>query len=327
MQKTTSFYYHAFTLLFLLTLILLACKKEQQTTRLSEVSSYIYAYTSGVISKTTPIRIKFTREVVETEKIGTTVQSSLFNITPTVDGKGTWEDTRTLLFEPTFAFKSGTSYQGTIALNQLFSDAKGKAGAFVFDFTTKSLRFDVLIKGLKTTSTDLITQALEGTVQTADQVERKLVEQSLTAKQNGRNLAIGWYSENSLEHRFQVEGIKRGSKESVVQLSWNASPLGITEKGSQDISIPALDDFKVINTTAIAGGDPHVLIQFSDPILSNQELNGLVRISNFDGDMRYVVDGNQLRVYPSGRIAGNRKIAIRSGIKNINNIQYNLFIC
>lgn len=320
MQKTTSSYYNTLLLLSCLFFLLPACKKKQQTTALADVSSYIYAYTSGVISKTTPVRIKFTQEVVEAEKVGSSVTTSIFNISPSIEGKAVWEDQRTLLFEPATSFTSGTAYQGTISLNQIFSGAKGKASSFVFDFTTKNLRFEVQVKGLKPTTSDLKTQQLEGLVQTADQVDIALVKKSLKAQQNGRDLTIDWNSEG-IQHRFQVEGIQRGNKESVVQLNWNASPLGISEKGNQTVTIPAIDDFKVITTAAVAGNDPHILIQFSDPILKNQELKGLVRISDFDGEMNYVVDGNQLRIYTSGRVTGNRKIAVRAGIKNLNNIR------
>ncbi len=79
-----------------------------------------------------------------------------------------------------------------MALQKLFSDATGKASSFVFNFKTKSLRFDLVVDGLK--ATNLTAQELVGSIHTSDQVPTNLIEQSLSAQQSGKDLPIIWIS-------------------------------------------------------------------------------------------------------------------------------------
>src|SRR5690554_768233 len=56
-------------------------------------------------------------------------------------------------------------------------------------------------------------------------------------------------------------------------------------------------------------------INFSDPLLENQDFSGLVTIENTT-DLRYEVDGNVLNVYPPNRVVGDVKVTVFTGIKN-----------
>ena len=92
MQKAT--YTTIGNLLFILIVLLLfqACQqKVSESAKVADVSSYVYAYTSGVISKTTPIRIRFAKEAIALEKVGEEVESKLYSLSPKVEGKAIWE--------------------------------------------------------------------------------------------------------------------------------------------------------------------------------------------------------------------------------------------
>lgn len=317
MQKTTSFVSSTLLLLSFVILSLAACKDKKTASPLSVVSSYVYAYTSGLISKSTPIRTRFVREAISSDQVGTVVDKAIFKISPSIAGRAIWEDTRTILFKPEETFTSNENYQVTVALQKLFSDAKGKTSEFVFNFRVKPLRFDLLIDGLKAVSQNLKSQELVGTISTSDQVPTNLLKQSLSAQQDGKDLPITWSDlEGGAKHRFVIKKIIRGENPSEVELTWDASPLNIKDKGSKTIAVPAINDFKVLSVSASTEGDPHILINFSDPILKTQELKGLVSISNYTKGLKYVVDGNTLRVYPSEKIAGKYSIKIGEGIKN-----------
>ena len=45
-------------------------------------------------------------------------------------------------------------------------------------------------------------------------------------------------------------------------------------------------------------------------------MNGLIRIEGFAGKLRYVTNGNFVRVYPSERIVGEQKLRVDAGIRN-----------
>ncbi len=301
-----------------------ACKKDKpQVSRLSDVSSYVYAYTSGVISKTSPIRTRFTKEVVREEEVGKEVQTDVFSIRPNVKGTAVWEDTRTLLFEPETTFQSGTDYTASIALRLLFEKVPSNASTFNMAFRTKEMRYAVHLEGLRSENdNDLKNQELHGLVYTSDQAGSDLVEKSMVAQQDGESLNVDWlHLDGNKRHEFIVSGISRGANASEVQLDWNADPLGIEDKGSEKISVPALGEFKITNAEMIQSGDAHIVLNFSDPLLKSQELDGLVSISDYSGNLRFLIDGNLLRIYPASRINGNRRVRVRPGIKNINGVK------
>ena len=85
--------------------------------------------------------------------------------------------------------------------------------------------------------------------------------------------------------------------------------------------VPPLDEFKVADAEVKGGGDMHIALSFTDPLQKNQQLAGLVSISKYNGRLKFVIDRNVLKVYPTGRIVGERKVTVRSGVKNINGVK------
>ncbi len=309
--------------LFLLLLIFFQACKDQSTnssTAPADISSYIYAYTSGVVSKTTPIRVRFTQNAATLDQVGQPVDKGIYHLTPEIEGQAIWEDTRTLLFEPATYLTSGTDYTLKVRLNKLFEDAPKKANQFSMPFRTRDLSFDLKVDGLRAANaTDLKAQELHGNIHTGDIAEGDMVEKGLIAKQSGKKLPISWQHLNGgKKHQFIIEGISRGNSASAVALNWNGNAIGISKKGEKLITIPPLDEFKVNWAEVGQGGDTHIKISFTDPLQKNQQLKGLVSIANYTGRLKFVVDGSLLKVYPTGRITGERKIIVLPGIKNIN---------
>ena len=311
-------------LICLLGLLLSNCKNQADyPKKMPDVSSYVYAYTSGTVSKTSPFRIRFTKSVVPSEEIGQPVDNAIFQIKPQVNGLAIWEDDRTILFEPETHLTSGTSYTATVSLNQLFENVPPTASSFLIDFRTKSLRYDVSIEGLRASNTNNIkNQTLLGFVQTLDLATEDLVEKGLQVLQNGKNLAIKWqHLEGNTRHQFIVEGVNRGAAPSELEVKWDAAPLGIKASGQQSVEVPSINEFKVVSATVQQDTDPHIILNFTDPLLKNQELNGLITIKNYSNRLRYIVDGNLLKIYPTARITGNQEIVVNPGIKNINGVK------
>ena len=100
--------------------ILPSCKKENRAQQMPEsVNAYVYAYTAGVISKTTPIRVRFASAVASEDEVGQPV-TGLLEFSPSINGQATWEDEMTLRFDPEESLPSGTSYLCTVNLKKLF---------------------------------------------------------------------------------------------------------------------------------------------------------------------------------------------------------------
>ncbi len=309
----------AFLLLAISTLVILpSCKKENRARQMPEsVNAYIYAFTSGVISRAHPIRIRFASAVATEEQIGQAAEGIL-NFSPAISGEATWEDKMTLRFDPASSLPSGTSYLGKVSLKKLFSKLPADAQVFEFDFRTKDQYFDLSFNGLfAPDANDLKKQAFRATLYTTDEAEAEKVEELLEAKQKGKKLDIEWtHDGEGREHLFTIQDIARSDQASEVILSWNGRPLDVDLKGERKIEVPALGDFKVTEASVVRGDDQYILLNFSDPLKEDQNLNGLVTMADYSGNFRFIVEGNQIRVYPSGRIAGERVVVVNSGVKN-----------
>ncbi|MGZ3874350.1 MAG: alpha-2-macroglobulin family protein [Mucilaginibacter sp.] len=58
------------------------------------------------------------------------------------------------------------------------------------------------------------------------------------------------------------------------------------------------------------------MVQFSDPIMVGQELNGLIGMSNVT-DAAYTIDGSTVKVYAPERLQGDYNVFVNEGVENI----------
>ncbi len=307
----------AFTLLATLS----SCNKERRAQKMPEsVSAYVYAYTSGAISRADPIRVRFASLAAEETEIGQEPRERILSFSPAIEGVAKWEDGQTLRFEPAQALQSGEAFVATVNLKAVFPDVPAEAESFEFDFRTRSQFFEVQVDGLHAPNPkDLSKQEIQGSLLSADMADDESVEKVLTARQNGRALSVRWdHSADGTAHYFNVEGVARGNSAGEVKLNWDGSPINVRSKGSQDVEVPAIDDFKVTSARAVQGAEFYIQLHFSDPLLESQNLEGLASISGYGSSFRYLIDGNVLRLYPSSRIVGEQLVQVSPGIRNVN---------
>jgi uncharacterized protein YfaS (alpha-2-macroglobulin family) len=319
-------------------LFLPACKKE--ITRAKEipeaVKSYLYAYTSGVISKNDPIRVRFAGAAVAPDKVGTEADSDILSFSPSISGKYIWEDDHTVRFDPKNGWESGQAYVAKVQLAEVFENLPDDAQGFEFDFLVRDQGMSVEVFGIEAEDAmDLKKQQLKGLVTTNDAAILELVEKTLTVKQGGKEMPLVWdHSEDGLYHYFTARDIARGEQPSEVTVAWNGNSIDVEAKDEQKITIPALGDFTVMSAKVSENENQFVTLYFSDPLLSSQDLNGLIALRSggqlaegeyFDSDeeaqnmpLNFTIDGNKIIVYPRKRLAGKQTIEVRPGIRNLN---------
>lgn len=256
-MKTSSRNFQFFIVLFASLFTIISCNNESQQAEPlpPNIENYVYAFTSGVISKNASVRVRFSSPIVESESIGSEAKKGIISFSPSIKGKRVWEDDHTILITPEEHLKSGTSYVATVQLSELFDNLPEDAQRFQFDFQTRQQGFNVGIHGLQAVSSaNLQEQELRGNVNTYDIADNAEVEKALQAQQGGKELEIEWTHEgNHREHTFVVKNIARKDKASQVKLTWNGSPMSVDKKGEKKIEIPAIGDFKVINATVRRG--------------------------------------------------------------------------
>jgi uncharacterized protein YfaS (alpha-2-macroglobulin family) len=305
--------------LLLATLLQPACHREQVARKMaSSVASYVYAFTSGTISKMSPIRIQFTTALVGADKIGTAVPGTVLSFSPSISGQAIWENENTIRVEPANGLKSGTTYVGTVSLKRLFRNVPEDAEEFEFDFRTRELYYDVKFNGIQTENArDLSKQTLQGYITTSDEVDDEALEKILTSTQPGAELITEWQHQlDNNRHNFTIKGILRDKSAKELKLNWDGRPIAVGIKGNKTFKIPAIGDFIVMDAQVIQEEEMYILVNFSDPLLENQDLRGLVTLSDYAGSLRFLVEGNSLRVYPSSRLNGTHILSVGAGVRN-----------
>lgn len=302
----------------LLAALLFSCNKVvKDDNYLQTVAQYISAYTSGAIGRTDAVIVHFVEPAVGQDQIGKKVASDLFSVSPKISGDAVWQDDRTIKLQPAEPLPYGKRYTATVALGKLFAKVPKTAATFVFEFSVREIAFEVVTDGLRATD-DPKRQQLIGRVLTSDAVEAAAVEKILTAKQGNNTLPIQWtHTGDGRTHEFVAADVARGNMRSKVNLSWSGDALGIAGKaGNFEQVVPALDEFTVISARVVQQNEQYVLFNFSDPIAASQTLDGLIRIENFDGTLRFAVDANFVRAYPGRRLTGQHNVRVEAGIRN-----------
>ena len=307
---------HAWTLT-LICLLIFSCKQGERTKADSAFKAYIASFTSGTISKEAAIRVSLQADAVKPEAVNTAAEKNPFTFSPGIKGTAVWVDSRTVEFRPAELLRPGTAYNATFTLSSVMKVPQ-KFSKFDFDFSVITPSLEVKVTGLRPLDNrNFDRQYLLGSLGTADVEDLASVEKMLTASQDDRPLPITWTpGGDRMNHDFRVDSIVRGEDSSAVKLSWNGKAINANQQGERLITVPALGDFTVTNTYVIQQEtEQHLLIEFSDPLLENQNLEGLISLGGMT-DMKFTVEGNTISVYPSSRQTTTLTLVVDAAVKN-----------
>ncbi len=280
-----------------------------------EFAEFIYAYTSGNISKVSDIKINLTPEVAAQLSSQKSIDKFL-SFSPSI--KGTYKfDNNILTFKPEKNLPSNEEYHAIFNLGDLVK-VKPELKEFIFAFKTYEQSFDhEILEQITIDKKTLKYQQISGVVHTADFEGIDKLKQVFEATQNGNEIKIKWAeATDGLTHYFTVDSILRGEKKSELIFKWNGNKIDVDKKGKQEIIIPALGDFSFLSAKVVQQPDQYLLLQFSDPLDTKQNLKGLIKVTR-EKNLKFHIEDNTIKVFLSGRIDGTRVINIHAGIKNI----------
>jgi len=283
---------------------------------------YITAYTSGMISKESGIKIRLLSDIAKTIDKDKKLPEKLIKLSPKVDGTFFWSDENTIEFKPKEELPSNKEYIVEFELNKL-TKVPTDLKSFVCKFKTIKQNFEVAINEIKTIDKkDFKFQNIYGILKTADKEKEENVSKVVKAYLDGKEVKIKWNSNGNRDHFFEIDSAKRESSVGELELKYDGSALNASNSGSIKIEIPGLNDFKLLSHRVLHQPEQCLQLQFSDPIDDTQDLSGFITIKNVN-DLRYIVEENIIRVYPPNRLNGNYEIALNGGIKNLKSKKLN----
>ncbi|MEI7595937.1 MAG: MG2 domain-containing protein [Bacteroidota bacterium] len=278
---------------------------------------YIVAYTAGVISTESTIKICLSEEIGDSSAFNNVKLNSLFSFSPSIEGNAKWLDAKTIEFCPKEKLPANENYDAVFYLGKL-TKVPDSLSDFEFQFKTMKQNCSLIVDNHKAyNSNDLSKEKMIGKIETADVADITLVEKAFTANQGDKKLPVKW--EHSLDrkiHTFTVDSIARGTEMSYVEIVFDGSDINADGEIKKSIEIHPVNQFTLLSVQVEQYPELHVRIQFTDPLMPDQDLTGLIRLGNFS-NLTFSIEDNLILVYPSSEITGDVKISIQN-IKNIN---------
>jgi len=308
-----------FLLFCILTSIIFSCKKAPVASKNADIlEKYISAYTNGEVSKASAIKVQFTEDVIDENKVGTTVDKDLVSFNPSIKGTAEWTDRRTISFKPKDNLVAKQAFVGTVSVGKLFKSLPKEAQVFEFDFRVKEQHLSIENEPLIFSALGSESMELHGVIYTADVVNASLIQKCLSTDSKLGKDSIRWeHSNDGIMHRFVIPNIKQTETDQKFKLEWNGTPLNLDQKGDIEVIIPSSKGLHFVDFRVVDEPDQIIKLYFNNPIDPNQNLDGLVSISGMSSGIRLESDKNILLIYPNQREAGSRDITLNHGIKDI----------
>ncbi len=287
-----------FVCLFVAVLIFQACGRKSAADFNSDFSLFkgiITNFTGGIVSAQSDIRVVLAFDKKEW-KANQVLDSDLFDISPSVDGKVIALSPNTIAFIPETKLEPDTEYQVTLKMDKLMTTVKKELSEF--NFTVKTLKQDFLVTTQDIQSYSKDYQYLNCTLKTADNIDLETAQKLVTAEQEGKNLAVKFIKSLSTptEYKFIIDSIQRFDNDSKIKILYDGDDFDIDQKGEMEYDIAGKDNFKVVNVDIPEGDNQTLLINFSDALQKGQDFKGLVSIQNTK-NLKFATQGNVLKVF------------------------------
>lgn len=239
-----------------------------------------------------------------------------FSFEPEIKGRTVWVSDRVIEFIPSEPLSPNQFYNVDFHLKNVTDVDKGFEH-FNFQVSTYEQQISMSVDGLESYDNyNVEWQKLTGTLSTTDYADTAAIRKVIGIMQDGKQLAVHISSNSgNTEFYYSVDSIRREEAAGTVTVRWSGAAIGSMSSGSEQVNVPALGDFTVTAAEVKDNGDQYVELTFSDPILYNQDLKGLITIQGMDA-LTYSIETNHVKVYPGNRIEGDRLLTVTTGVKN-----------
>lgn len=282
----------------------------------AEYAPYVNAYTGGVISQSSTIRIELTHDQPMVD-VNNELKDNPFSFSPSLKGKAYWISNNTIEFVPEEGtLKPGAFYEGTFQLGD-FIEVDKKLKEFNFSFRVQERNFTIHTEPITITATQPDEVNIKGEIRFSDVVKKEEVEKMLIAG-NGKskNYPVDITSTNNpTRYEFSINRILREAEDYQIQLTANGNPAGIDHTQIEEIMIPAKDSFRFLTAKRIDQPENGIEVVFSAPISNMQDLKGLIEIPEVSSCITQIKD-NQVLIYFETNKINKLTLNIHEGIKS-----------
>lgn len=303
-------------LLIMMTVGLYSCTRTQKDIIPSaDYAPYVNAYTGGVISQNSTIRIELTHDQLMVD-LNSELKNNPFSFSPSLKGKAYWVSNNTIEFVPEEgALKPGTLYEGTFRLGD-FIEVDKKLKEFNFSFRVQERNFTLQLESLPITAAQPDEINIKGEIRFSDVVKKEEVEKMLTASDGKKSYPVEvTATDNLTRYQFNIRQIPREADDYPLTITANGSPAGIDRKQSEEVLIPAKDCFRFMSAERIEQPENGIEIVFSAPLSTTQDLKGLIEIPEVSSSI-FQINENRVFIYFEANTQNKLTLNIHEGVKD-----------
>lgn len=282
----------------------------------AEYAPYVNAYTGGVISQNSTIRIELTHEQPMVD-LNNELKENPFSFSPSLKGKAYWVSNNTIEFVPAEGtLEPGSLYECTFQLGK-FVEVDKKLKEFNFSFRVQERNFTLSIEPLPITDAQPDEINIKGEICFSDIVKKEEVEKILTAKDgNNKSYPVEIIpTDNLTRYQFCINQIPRDTEDYQLTITANGSPARIDQTQSEEVLIPAKDSFRFLSATRIDEPENGIEVVFSAPLSDTQDLKGLIEIPELSSSV-FQIKENRVFIYFEANQLSKLTLNIHEGVKS-----------
>lgn len=302
-----------------------SCGQREAVSPDTEFSTWISAYTGGMLRTDASVRIVFCtplsslydadgKAVTEMDRKSL---DRLFSFSPALTGSVRIAGDDTVEFIPDEGeMKPGTVYKAGFRLGDVVDTGDSRLDIFRFSFSTAPREAQMEMEWILTDDRFPDKATVTGTIYFSETPTPDAEMRMLSCSYPDNSYRLRFKrSEDGLSSRFRISGLARGEEDRELVISLDGSSDGFMSDQKERVMIPSVSGFKVLGTRLVEKANPYIDITFSQPVDKESDLSGMFRL---DGAGRTWTDirGNIVRLYFES--LGNEELTLRiaAGIRS-----------
>lgn len=259
-----------------------------------EFATFIKAYTGGVISDKSTIRVELASDIPYATP-GADLKDGILTFSPSVKGTARWLSPSMIEFIPNNGeLKPGQSYTGKLRLDKIQKVGDRKFKKFTFKFLVAIKEAVLSMNDITITPTSADKASVEGTVSLTEELPLEKVQAMLEYDYPDHSAEINVTAgTDPKKFHFEIIDLPRADKDRVLKISLKPGDTGFVTDSRLEITIPAMNDFRVLSAERIDADDPYIDIYFTEALADVDDNSGLFTI---EGVGRYYIQAENAHV-------------------------------
>ncbi|MGB1294451.1 MAG: alpha-2-macroglobulin family protein [Flavobacteriales bacterium] len=310
-------FFKKYSLFAIILFSLFSCNEKKTTSDVTQFKNTIDWFTDKDISIKSDIEVRV-KNKIPLKDLNQEQMNALFTISPKIEGKVEQIAGTTFRFIPKERLKFNTEYHVQFDLKGVSVGAPDQ-DVFKFVVKTKPLQMSVSKYPLESISKDY--QRAKFTVYLNDVFKSEQLNSII--KLNSESGKLKCLQKEGLEFEsftFIIDSLERQENNHLISLEWKETEFGSKAEGKLEWVISGKNTFQILDVKIIQEPSQIVKVHFSDPVLKNQNLEGLVQLGDLN-NLQYKIDQNVLNIYPKNRIETALVLKIDSKLKNADRYQ------